>query len=80
MINNEDYWSQRKRFERIVEESFSRAETRFDDESPNLKFVLRDKGTGLLLTDIINWQPVEAARMTDAEIIAHLKAMGGDKL
>ncbi len=76
----DEHRSQRERIERIVRGSFPAAEPRFDETSPNVKFVLRKKGSDLLLTDIVHWQPGEAAKMTDGEIIDHLKAMGGGKL
>lgn len=75
-----EYFEQKERIERIVHTSFPGADLAFDRETFNLKFVLRKKGADLLLTDILNWHPTEAAKMKDEEIAALIMVMAAGRL
>jgi hypothetical protein len=75
----DEYQLQRARIERLIRESFPELVARFDAESPNVKFIVQTGSLNTPQTDIIDWQPSEVAKMSDAEILAHSRAMGGGR-
>lgn len=79
-MNGKERSAHEDRIKKLVRELRPELEPYFDDESPNIKFVVRAKFSNTHLTSTIEWRLEELEKMTDDEVKKHMKTRGAGRI